>query len=561
MKKSLLRELAGKPAFARGEKYYAEGRVRNLVKSAGGNISAEVKGTRTYRVYLREAGDDLEFSCDCPVGMRDEFCKHGVAVGLAAMDESHESPKSDLRAWLESLDAPRLVDLLETLAAKYDGVADYLNLQASSARMDVVALKKQIRGLIGGRRFIGYHDMYEYAQGLWEITHMLEGLLAANRAETGAELALYALDRLKTAYHNMDDSSGMAGEEMERWEELLGKAWRMHPPADAKAQGKLARELFRRNLDSDWGEFADAAGRYADVLSEAGAAEFRALARKKWETLPVLGPGQKDEGGNHRFRLTRMMESFAREDGDFAALIAVLSRDLSRPGCYKRIVEVCREFKRRGEALAWAKKAVAAFPKEAMLEEELIEELLHAGEARQAVALAWAMFEREPSTRTWELLRRCAGRDGSWEHEWKPWALDHARDHVAREKTAPSSRLFRYSLGNSLLVEIHLLEDELEEAWNAARGGCTHPLMRRLGERLASEYPERAAKAWMQLVEPVINRKKNDAYDEAVKMMRRIGEWMQKAGKEREFSAWVAGIRQQHRAKRNLMKRMDAAEL
>jgi uncharacterized Zn finger protein len=77
-------ELAGKTYFERGEGYHRGGHVSALVEHEG-VIVAKVAGTEDYRVRLW-AEDGLAFSCDCPLGLDGEFCKHCVAAGLAWLD-------------------------------------------------------------------------------------------------------------------------------------------------------------------------------------------------------------------------------------------------------------------------------------------------------------------------------------------------------------------------------------------------------------------------------------------------------------------------------------------
>ena len=72
-----VRRIFGSKIFARGEKYYKEGRVLSVVK-IGDMLYARVKGNETYRVEF-----DLKKKsslCTCPYRVN---CKHGVAAFLA----------------------------------------------------------------------------------------------------------------------------------------------------------------------------------------------------------------------------------------------------------------------------------------------------------------------------------------------------------------------------------------------------------------------------------------------------------------------------------------------
>src|SRR5205807_6710729 len=116
-----VRALAGDLWFARGEAYFQEGRVRDLTERHG-KLSAIVSGTEDYRVRLWVEGDDLCYSCNCPLGDDEQFCKHCVAVALAWLQTSkeekdfpiqrRESPENDLRVFLEQQEKDSLIAML-----------------------------------------------------------------------------------------------------------------------------------------------------------------------------------------------------------------------------------------------------------------------------------------------------------------------------------------------------------------------------------------------------------------------------------------------------------------
>jgi len=80
-----LRELAGAKSYERGEGYYEQGAVRSLVTHAG-KLAARVEGTEDYTVVMWMENDVLRFTCSCPVGEREEFCKHCVATALTYIE-------------------------------------------------------------------------------------------------------------------------------------------------------------------------------------------------------------------------------------------------------------------------------------------------------------------------------------------------------------------------------------------------------------------------------------------------------------------------------------------
>lgn len=97
-----VRELAGEKFYGRGERYFADGAVRSLVTHAG-KLGARVEGTEDYTVLLWSEAGALQFSCSCPVGDDDLFCKHCVAVALCYVDvaTSPADEDDDEEEWVD----------------------------------------------------------------------------------------------------------------------------------------------------------------------------------------------------------------------------------------------------------------------------------------------------------------------------------------------------------------------------------------------------------------------------------------------------------------------------
>lgn len=434
-------------------------------------------------------------------------------------------------------------------------------LNASASSLDVKALKQSIRNAIE-TDFIDYYHMRSYVEELSDVTKMLESLLEDGYAAEVQELSLYAVDCMKNAYNNMDDSDGGAGYEMECWQEIYLRACKAAPPENDAERELLADTLFEREMHSELDEFYGSAEKYARLFGAAGMARFRELVERAWNKLPVLKPGEKEDYRGDRYRITSMMESLARASGSVDDLVAIKARDLSVAYHFLQIAEILGKAKRFDEALAWVEKGVAAFADDpdSRVEEYLAELYKQRKEFDKAVSIVWKIFERQPSLHSWETLKTFSKKAKDWENEWQQRALDHIRHHIAQEEKR-GANYFRKP-DHSLLVEIFLHENDIESAWKEADAGdCNAGLWRSLGEKCGNTDPLRATSCWQRLVEPIINRKKNDAYAEAVRMMLTIGKWMKQADKESEFTHWIQEIRLRHKPKRNLMKLMDGKKL
>ena len=78
-----IRRLSGDGAFDRGRRYAAQGRVSDVVRREGA-VTAKVRGSADVydvRIWIHEGS--LAYSCNCPQGQEQAFCKHAVAGALS----------------------------------------------------------------------------------------------------------------------------------------------------------------------------------------------------------------------------------------------------------------------------------------------------------------------------------------------------------------------------------------------------------------------------------------------------------------------------------------------
>ena len=572
---SRVRQLAGSGAYARGEGYYLEDRVVHLTE-LNEKIAATVAGTHDYRVRLWQDGDALGYSCDCPVGWRDDFCKHCVATALTWLEQSTISAGADsgklkrqqaangglttqdTRAWLRSQNKDALADMLLEAATEDQQLQNRLMLRAAASNgVNLATYKKIINQAVGRGRFIDYREMPGYWRRIDTAIDGIEELLAQGHAEVLIELSEYTLLRVERAIGHVDDSDGYMSQ-------LLSRLQQIHLAACISAMpdpGALAERLFRWELEGDWDTFRGAVQTYAEVLGDVGIARYRDMAEAQWSTVKALKPGDEDpDRYGRRFRITCIMESLALVSGNVEELVAVKQRDLSSSYAFLEIAAACGRTGDDDQALAWAEKGVRIFGKDTdsrLL--DLLAELYHRRKRHdEAMALIWPQFERFPDLGRYQKLEKNADQNGSWS-QWRQRALQHIRriiDKEARENSS-HSRHFGW-LGRSLLVEILLWENDIEAAWQAAcEGGCTDFLWLELARRREDDHPRDAIVVYQKLVGPIVGRTNNQAYAEAVVLIRRVKKLMNGPGEREEFRQYLGTLRTEFKRKRNFMKMLD----
>lgn len=564
-----LRALAGDKSFARGVEYFESGAVGALVET-GDALKARVSGTQEYEVTLAANGRRIDYACTCPVGEDGDFCKHAVAAGLAWLAQRAGEPAVPAYTGMPELDALRdylagqskeqLVDLLMQQAENDSTLCSRLSAQAALKQTptDIQALKDTVRKSFAVRGFVDYYGMRNFVQRAVPIVELLAGLIQDGHAAQAVELAEYAMRRGLAVYGNSDDSSGALGDLLREVAGLHLKACRAAPPPGPV----LADSFFAFRLNDQWDFFAF--GDYAPLLGEDGLKTYRVLARKAWEKVPARGapggPGENDaQSYSEHFTITRIMEELAERDGDIDALVAIMSRNLTLPYHFLEIAKRLEAADRRDGALDWAEQGMKSFPNnlDARLVEFAATEYHRRGRHDEALDLVWRSFTEQPSLTSYQRLKQSADHTHTWP-AWRDKALAWIRHTYIKDR--PRTCYAWVPGGHSLLVEIFLWERDSNAALIEAKAGdCTETLWFALAQACEKDHSADAVEIYQHRLDGIVNRKNNDAYDEAAKLVARVYDLMRRIEQEHEFAAWLDAVRVRHKAKRNFMQRLDEA--
>lgn len=555
-----LKEVAGERSFERGLAYFRNGAVERLV-SHGERVTARVTGTKAYTVKLWLDGHDLGWGCTCPIGQDGDFCKHLVATGLAWLvagsgaRNNDSSEMESIRKFLEASDKRMLVEMLTERACEDEELADRLLLAAQRCGVSSAgAIKDVIRKAFARKDFVDYDNMPKVAARAAPIPEFLHELLKRD-AKAAIELSSDAMKRGLALLGHSDDSDGRLGD-------ILSEIAGIHYEAAGRAAlspQALAENLFELQLTDGYEFFA--LEHYLPALGDDGLAAYRKLALDAWEKVPALRPGARTErhaGG--RDELAGIMKTLAEMDGDVDALVRVLKRDLTDSHAYLEIVNVLQEAGRHDEALKWAEDGRRDFSRETGygLDDFLVAEYHRRGRHDEAITMRWAHFARNPDLRSYQELKRSADRAGSW-NVWREKALSAVRKAQSNKRPAPGIPYWIPG-GASLLVEILLWEDDPVAALREARAsGCGTHLWLRLGKALESGHPDDAVAIYQEQIGPIVNLTNNQAYDQAVDLLRRMRALMVRTGKSAEFGLYLNSLRVRHKAKRNFMRRLESA--
>jgi uncharacterized Zn finger protein len=539
-----LRELAGAKAFALGEEYHQDEQVELLAVEPK-RVLARVAGSEDYRTELTGRGKDIGGRCSCPAYADWGFCKHMVAVGLAAnaadgTEAAGESALSRIRKHLETQSVDVLADMIVALAEQDVRLFRSLELAAASSQADdpklEVRLRKAIDSATRTADFVDYAAASDWADGVGDALDAIEPLASGPRAELALKLVERAIERIEGAIESIDDSDGHCGA-------LLDRAAEIHLAAASAARldpVQLARDLFARETGADSYAFGGAAARYAEALGEPGLAEYRRLATVAWETLPPQGARRSgQESPFARGRLVGILDFFAERDGDIDKRIALRATDLSSPYRYLELAQFCLAQGRKEQAIEYAEEGLWKF-EDGGRDERLVlfaaDLLAKTGRAGDAETHLWTAFEKDPSLELYARLREAGG--------------DAARSRAVRVIEARCARKNDADWRNpaDLLIDISLQEKAFDEAWAAVRKfGGSPAVTARLARVSETSHPAEAVEVYQASVERLAD---HGRYDEAAELIKRMGK-MRSAG---EQAAYVAALEARHGRKRNFMK-------
>jgi hypothetical protein len=543
-----LRELAGAKVFARGEDYHESGQVA-ILSVRPERVLAQVAGTEDYRTELSGRGKEIGGSCSCRAFEDWGFCKHMVAAALAANAagsdaEGDAGALARIRDHLKRKGVDALVEMIVELAEQDPALFRRLDIGAAGAQGDEKAIESRLRKAIDGAirtgGYVEYRAARDWAGGVGEALDAVADLASGGRAGLALKLAERAIERLEQAVGSVDDSDGHCGGLLERACEIHLDAARLVRPEPVL----LARDLFAREMESEYDAFGGAADLYGDVLGEAGLAEYRRLASAAREALPVR-QGQRQsspEPSANYDRLKAIVDFFAERDGDVDARIALRAKDLSSSWSYLQLAEFCRSQGRPEEALLRAEEGMWLF-EDSRLHEPLlllaVDLLLEADRKADAEEHLWRAFEKAPSLEIYGRLCRLGG--------------EAARDRALQLLETRSATEGRTSWHHpaDLLVHILMQEKMFDRAWAAVRRqGASSGLKEALARASEGTHPREALAVYAERVKQLAQAGGGSAYEGAAKLVGRMAR-LRSAAEQR---AYVAALKARFGRKRNFMR-------
>jgi hypothetical protein len=529
-----LRTNAGQRIFERGEDYV---RYVHGLHLSGAAARASIQARRVYQVDL-EWSEGLSGSCTCPHHAEGAFCKHMVAVGLAALDELPRPQVDGIDGALARLDAPALRHLVRELAHRDPAVARLVTVRASEESDATATLQAAVGDVLNPRGFVDYRRSFDVAAEAENLLDEMERHLDAGAAEAVRPALLRAVNELRTLAGASDDSAGVIGSACQRAADLHARSCREGAPDGME----LARWLVTfRESSPGWPQTPLEA--YVVAFDEKALAEYAAGVERLRERC-----GDDDF---ERMRIDAMLVELADHRGDVDAAVDLLSR---RPyPRYGAVIERLRGAGRDDEVLTWMDRAVDAGKvsnrlgrqgREYWLDpHEVAAARLAVGREDDALDVLRAQYREAPDEQTFTALVRFAEALGRRDAE-RDWALATAR-------AAASG----YAQG-AALVEIALADGDLPAAWQAAGTYGAGNRWRELAAASAETMPRESADLHRAWLEDELRHADTRRYGPIADTLVLVRDRYVRAGAEADFAEYLADIRSRFGRRTSLMKEL-----
>ncbi len=92
-------------------------------------------------------------------------------------------------------------------------------------------------------------------------------------------------------------------------------------------------------------------------------------------------------------------------------------------------------------------------------------------------------------------------------------------------------------------------------------GGCSNDLWLELAAKRDKDHPDDALPIYQRQIERTLDRKNNEAYAEAISLLRKVRELTVRLQRKEDFANYLDKVRAVHKPKRNFMKLLDRETL
>ena len=449
----------------------------------------------------------------------------------------------DIERLLRSMDHDALQSLVLEMAAYSHEAMRSLQLRATpgdepTASELLSAVDAALAGVDLDYHDPFYEDVDDGVQGVEEVVDELERHLDGGAHPVVRRVLQRLLTRLGDLARDADNSDALL-EVAERASALFGRAVEGHPDPVS-----LARWVVDFRVD-----YGGCPSLTLDAVAHAFDEPAWDAYRARVASLGCVGPAADP----YRSEVDRMLLELADHDGDVDRAVALLSGG-DRP-YYREILRRLRDAGRPADVLAWLDRAVTQHCVDVAWRagptivpvEDAVGAYLDGGRPDAALAIARTLFDRDLSVDAFRLLISVAERCGS-QDEQRTWAFEQATERALSGGGAP-------------LVRLHLADENVTHAWEAADAFGAGNAWRELVDASEDGFPLRAARLCLAQVLESLTTPDSKRYPAIVDLLVKARTLYDTAGHRAEADAEIIRLREVYRRRPALMSAMNRAGL
>ncbi|MFZ0724443.1 MAG: DUF6880 family protein [Desulfobacterales bacterium] len=410
-------------------------------------------------------------------------------------------------------------------------------------RSKIDPLEKAIEAALSPGSFISYDAAWSFVDDVQDVADDI-GKIIGKEPKRAAHLYESFIAACHEKAEEIDDSSGDFGMLVE--DLFLG--W-IEARQAAKDDPDETAKLLLSWIDDDPYGFCNNLDRVAvKVLHKQELEAFVRRVRAKFESAPIHEDKEKRFAGHERRRWTGVLKTLLAGQRNVYAYIALCEQtELEAKDC-KAVAEMYRSRRRPEEALSWIERGLEMTRSDSRqsYEEYGLHEFKRAllaklGRPGDALQSAWSEYEAHPSTFTYkELMRYVPAK------EKKAW---HQKAMAASEKGDLSSQIELWLEKK----EIDRLVSRLRKAADEELEALSHYLAEPLARKLERSHPDISARVYRALCLRIVNAGKSKYYDAALYNIECAKKCYAKAGRNADWQAVVADLRERHFRKKGFM--------
>jgi len=583
-----VRELARSQSYDRGENYYDEGAVVEVLWR-GETLRGTVEGSQyepyQVRIELDETGV-VATACSCPYD-HGGICKHRVATLLTYIRDPGEidqrPPVSELIA---EADSENLRDILSSLVKSHPELVDWIESQLETVASEDIgddsdrtpdinreSIRQQVQYVLGPTDGQSAHASDSYVAAETDV-ETLRGLLEqawtaldAGDGEAALDILAPLADELmdeRCLALSHDDSNAvfeffdeidnaiaealltadLSEEERANWEDRLWsweqelKSYTHHPPYS------VALEAVQRGWDFEPVQRAMCGNAgYADLWEGVPPWYAEDFIRAR---LNVLERQDRISEYLNLAAAAELIDAYVTklvEEGRVEEAIEYGRDNLYSPDEALTLAKTLRDHDRSQAALDIAQHGLTL---EESTKPELAEWLRERASSLEehdiALEAAVAAFEASPTLANYQVTEELAGEDWPDVREKLLTSLSN------RETTQRVARRH---------IEIFLYADRYDEAIAIADRFSDSKVVKPVAEAVWENRPQWTIDMCKQQADPIIEKGQSQRYQNAVNWLEIAGKAAEAAGETDEWRAYVEGLRDQHYQKYKLRPMLE----